>query len=343
MATLITVIVVAVVLLILIFSSITTVAQGKVGVVTMFGKYRRVMRPGLNFKIPFFERVYERISIQNRAVELQFQAITADQANVYFTAMLLYSVIDQRDETIVNVAFKFVNQQNFMQALIRSVEGTVRSYVATRRQAEILSLRSEIIAHVKDELDAVLEQWGYHLIDLQVNDITFDQAITASMAQVVASNNLKIAATNEGEALLIRRTKEAEASGAFIRISAQAEREASQLQGQGVALFRQEVAQGMAAAAARMEAAHLDPNFILFAMWTEAIRHFAAEGRGNVIFLDGSSDGLEHTMRQLMAIGRAEKAEEEAPDTVPRASGSSGTSGMSGGQGMSGKSTPPTS
>jgi regulator of protease activity HflC (stomatin/prohibitin superfamily) len=312
-AGLIVAIVVAAVIVLLVVNSWTTIAQGNVGVITMFGKYRRIMKPGLNFKIPLIERVHERVSIQNRAVELQFQAITADQANVYFTAMLLYSVIDQREETIVNVAFKFVNQQSFMQALIRSVEGTVRSYVATRRQAEILSLRSEIIAHVKDELDAVLEQWGFHLLDLQVNDITFDQVITASMAQVVASNNLKIAATNEGEALLIKRTKEAEAEGAAIRIGAQAEREAAQLRGQGVALFREEVAQGMAVAAERMERAQLDPSFILFAMWTEALRQFAQEGTGNAIFLDGSTEGMEQTVRRLMALEQLDRQPPPAP------------------------------
>jgi regulator of protease activity HflC (stomatin/prohibitin superfamily) len=297
-------IVLIVIIILLLLGSFKTIQQGHIGVITMFGKYRRIMHPGLNVKIPLLEKVHERVSVQNRAVELQFQAITSDQANVYFNALLLYAVLDQSEQTIVNVAFKFVNQQNFMQALVRSVEGTVRSYVATRRQAEILSLRSEIIAHVKEELDTVLEQWGYHLLDLNVNDITFDQVITTSMAQVVASNNLKIAATNEGDALLIRRTKEAEAEGAAIRIAAQAEREASQLRGQGVSLFRQEVAQGMAAAAARMEAAHLDASFILFAMWTEALRHFAAEGTGNVIFLDGSSEGMERNMQQLMALGR---------------------------------------
>ena len=83
-----------------------------------------------------------------------------------------------------------------------------------------------------------------------MNDITFDEVITRSMAQVVASNNLRAAATNQGEALLIRKTKEAEAEGTAIRIAAQAERQAAQLRGQGVALFREEVARGMSAAAA---------------------------------------------------------------------------------------------
>ncbi len=297
--------------------TVTTVQQGHIGVVTIFGRYRRVMRPGLNFRIPLIERIHQRISIQNRAVELQFQAITNDQANVYFTAMLLYSVLDQAEETIKNVAFKFINEQSFMQALVRSIEGTIRSYVATKRQAEILGLRSEIIAHVKEELDAQLEQWGYHLHDLQVNDITFDQVITQSMAQVVASNNLKIAATNEGEALLIRKTKEAEAEGAAIRISAQAEKEAAQLRGQGVALFREEVASGMAQAADRMVGANLDPSFVLFAMWTESIRQVAAEGQGNAIFLDGSVNGMEATMRQLLALDLLARRTESFPPPEP--------------------------
>ncbi len=296
-------VIVALVVLLGLFS-LVTIQQGTCGVVTMFGKYRRVLPPGLNFRIPIIEKVHDRISIQNRALELQVQAITADQANVYFTAMVLYSVFDQAEETIKNVAFKFVNAQAFMQALVRSVEGTVRSYVATLKQAEILALRSEIIAHVKDQLDAQLEEWGYHLLDIQVNDITFDQVITNSMAQVVASNNLMIAATNEGNALLIRKTKEAEAEGASIRISAQAEKEAAQLRGQGVALFREEVATGMAVAAEKMNEARLDPTFILFAMWVEALRHFAAEGTGNVIFLDGSTEGMDTTLRQMMAISQ---------------------------------------
>ena len=309
--------VLAAVLVVLLILTVVTVQQGTVAVITMFGKYKRVMRPGLNFRIPILEKVHQRISTQNRAVELQFQAITRDQANVYFTAMLLYAVLNPDEDTVKNVAFKFVDNQSFMQALIRSVEGTVRSYVATQRQADILLARSEIIAHVKEQLDTQLEEWGYHLLDIQVNDITFDQVITQSMAQVVASNNLKIAATNEGEALLIRKTKEAEAEGAAIRIAAQAEKEASQLRGQGVALFRREVATGMAAAAQEMESAHLDPSFILFAMWTESVRHFASEGKGNAIFLDGSIDGMQQTLRQILSVNVQNTTGTLAPPPPP--------------------------
>jgi prepilin-type processing-associated H-X9-DG protein len=292
----------AVVLIVLVLASVKTVPQGNVAVTTVFGKYHSIRRPGLNFLIPFVEKIFRRISTQNRAVELQFQAITQDQANVYFTAMMVYSVYNEAEDTVKNVAFKFVSEKDFLTALVRSVEGSTRGFVATMRQAEILGLRGEIVAEVKENLDVTVETWGYHLIDLQLNDITFDQAITTSMAQVVASNNLKAAATNEGDALLIRRTKEAEAEGTAIRIAAEAERTAAQLRGQGVALFREEVGRGLTQAAREMEAANVDSSLILFSIWTESIRHMAENGKGNVLFLDGSPEGMQKQMRDLMAM-----------------------------------------
>ena len=284
------------------FSSFVTVKQGTIAVVTIFGKYRRILFPGLNFKIPLIEQIYSRISIQNRSVELEFQAVTVDQANVYFKAMILYSVFDQSEETIKNVAFKFVDERNLMQALIRTVEGSIRAFVATKRQADVLILRRDIVEHVKEQLDQILEGWGYHLQDLQLNDITFDEVIMKSMSQVVASNNLKAAAENEGQALLITKTKGAEAEGNAIKIAAEAERQAAQLRGQGIALFREEVAKGMSVAAKEMQDANMDTSVILFTMWTESIKHFSENSKGNVIFLDGSTDGMKRTMQEMMSM-----------------------------------------
>ena len=102
--------------------------------------------------------------------------------------------------------------------------------------------------------------------------------------------------------MLITKTKGAEAEGNAIRISAEAERVAAQLRGQGVALFREEVARGMAQAADEMRSANLDISVIMFSMWTESIKHFAESGKGNMIFLDGSTEGMNRAMQQLMGM-----------------------------------------
>jgi regulator of protease activity HflC (stomatin/prohibitin superfamily) len=297
------------IVIIFLLGAFVTVNQGFVYVITMFGKYRRILLPGLNFKVPWLEQVSKRISIQNRSIELEFQAVTFDQANVYFKSMLLYSVQNADEETIKKVAFKFISEKDLMQALARTIEGSIRSFVATKKQAEILGLRKEIVEFVKAQIDHSLEEWGYHLLDLQINDITFDQVIMDSMSKVVASNNLKAAAENEGQALLITKTKAAEAEGNSIRISAEAEKEAARLRGQGVALFREEVAKGMSEAAEQMKKANLDTNVILFSMWTEALKNFAEVGKGNVIFLDGSAQGMEGTMKQIQALMLKQQAQ----------------------------------
>ena len=302
-----TVIAVSLLIVFLLFAglaSFVTVQQASIAVVTMFGKYRRVMKPGLNVKIPLIEKVARRIPVQNQAAEMQFQATTRDQAQVNFTTMVLYTVADSSADTITRVAFKFVTPEAFYTALIRTIESAIRSLVATKAQAEILGLRTEIVSHVKDELDSQLADWGYHLLDLQVNDISFGAAIMTSMERVVAAQNERVAAENEGAALLIRETKRAEAHGAAIQIAARAEMEAARLRGQGVAAFRQEVAAGLSDAALRMESSHLDPSYLLFSMWTETLRQVAAEGRGNLITFDGSLESMQRTMLQFAALNQ---------------------------------------
>lgn len=281
------------------------VKQNTVAVVTTFGKYTRVARTGLNIKIPFVQKVQSRISVQNRSMELQFQAITQDQANVYFKAMLLFSVANDAEETIKSVAFKFIDQESLFTALVKTVEAITRGFVATKKQSEILGLRNEIVKETKNNLDETLSDWGYHLVDLQLNDITFDEVITTSMAKVVASQNLQRAAEFEGAATYIRITKEAAANGEAIKIEAAAEAEASQRRGEGVRMFRREVAQGLAQATQALTDSGANENILMFAMWTETIRDAAAQGKGNVIFLDGSVDGMQDSLRKLMAFNQA--------------------------------------
>ncbi|MDE3124891.1 MAG: SPFH domain-containing protein, partial [Bacteroidota bacterium] len=52
----------------------------------------------------------------------------------------------------------------------------------------------------------------------------------------------------------------------------------------------------------QMKQANLDTNVILFSMWTEAIKNFAEVSNGNVIFLDGSPEGMDKNMQQIKAM-----------------------------------------
>jgi regulator of protease activity HflC (stomatin/prohibitin superfamily) len=289
-------------LAVVVVGSISVIRQGHVGVTVLFGKYRRLLQPGLSFRLPFVERVFRSISLQLRSAELEFQAITGDQANVNFKALIIYTVADACEATIMKAAFKFVDERSFMQSLVRSIEGSIRSYVALKKQCEILALRREIVDEVNSYIEHELQDWGFHLVALQINDISFDEAIMRSMAQVVASNNMMLAAQNEAQAQFITKTRVAEAEAQARRLVAEADRDVDGLRGEGNARLRKQIAGGLAEAGQVMESSGIDPAFMLYTMWLDCMKSVAAHSRGNILSFDGSMDGFDKTMRQMSQL-----------------------------------------
>jgi len=294
----------ALAIIVLAAGSITIIKQGTVGVSTLFGKYHRILRPGLSFRVPFFEQVFRRVSLQLRSAELEFQAITNDQANVNFKALILYAVENEQEETIKRAAFRFIDETSFMQSLVRSIEGSIRAYVASKKQSEILTLRREIVHEVNSHIEHELNDWGFHLLNLQINDISFDEAIMRSMAQVVASNNMRAAAENEAQAQYITKTRVAEAEAQARRVVAAAERDADKLRGEGNALLRTQIADGLAKAGEVMETKGVPPSFMLYTMWLDAMKYVSSHSHGNILSFDGSVDGFDKTLRQMTILGK---------------------------------------
>ncbi len=305
-------VIIAIVLLVVIVLSTAVIKQGHIGVVTRFGRYDRIMQPGLSLKLPLMESVCKNVSIQNQSIELEFEAISLDQAYVNFKSLIVFAAQDSTEETIKKIAFRFIDDKSFMQTLVRSVESSIRAFVAKKKQAEILVLRAEIIGAVKDHLEESLNSWGYHLLGLQINDISFDEAIMRSMSQVVSSNNMKLAAENEAQAQYLIKTRAAEAEARSIQVKAEAERDASLLKGEGNARFREQVAQGLANAGKVMESGGVPPGFMLFTMWLDGMKYISEHSKGNVMFFDGSNEGLERTMRQMQALKTLDKRSHDA-------------------------------
>src|SRR6202046_622568 len=283
-----------------------TVPQATVAIVTVFGKYHRIMREGLNFKLPW-EHVGYRLSLQNRALQLEFQAITQDQANVKFATMVLYAVSAAEEEAIKKAVFSFASAQEFQLALQRTIDGSIRQFVATTKQSDILGMRAEIVEHTKKNLDEVVLNWGYVVRDIQITDMTFDREIIDSMARVVSSKNLLAAASNEGAALLVKRTKDAEAEAAFRTIGAEAEEKDSALRGEGLALFRKNIADGMKGAADSLKSAGVNPEFLLFLEYTDALKYVAEHAQGKVVFMDSGAAAATRVVEGVLSMQTAFK------------------------------------
>ena len=181
-------------------------------------------------------------------------------------------------------------------------------------------MRAEIVDHTKKQLDVVVSTWGYVVHDIQITDMTFDQSIMDSMARVVSSKNLLAAAENEGAALLVKRTKDAEAEAAYKTIGAEAEKKAAALRGEGLALFRKNVAEGMKEAAESLKDAGVSLNFLIFLEYTDALRYVAEHSDGKVIFMDNGAGAVANIVKQIGGLLSPEEASGEAvrPSTSPR-------------------------
>src|ERR1700704_5600993 len=283
-------------------STLRSVPQATVGVVTVFGRYARIMREGLNIKMPW-EKVAYRLSLQNRALQLEFQAITQDQANVKFATMVLYAVAGADVEAIKKAVFSFATPEEFQLALQRTIDGSIRQFVATTKQSDILGMRAEIVEHTNRNLDEGVLAWGYVVRDIQITDMTFDKEIIDSMARVVSSKNLLAAASNEGAALLVKRTKDAEAEAAYKTIGAEADKKAAALRGEGLALFRKNIADGMKEAAELLKSAGVNAEFLLFLEYTDALKYVAEHSQGKVIFMDSGAAAAARVVQGIAGMG----------------------------------------
>jgi len=279
----------------------TNIPEGNVGVVSRFSRFIRMINPGFNLIYPW--EIVQFLSVQTRAIELKFQAITLDQSSVYFNCTILFSVVGTDKKMVRKAVYSFASEREFELSVQRLLEDETRAYVATKRQAEMIGISQDVVVKIKQNVDTIIEQWGYRVEDLRYNNLHFDEVVTKSMARVVAAVNERAAAENEGEALLIRKVKAAEADGEFIRIQANAERAAWKFRGQGLSDFRQEVAKGVHIAVEELTSAGLDPNFLLFFMYTETLKHIAENSNaGSTIFVDNSPSAPNTIMQQMSAF-----------------------------------------
>ena len=187
-------------------------------------------------------------------------------------------------------------------AMSKTIEGIMRSYLATKKQTEVLQLRADIATEVKTHVADTLESWGYHLLDVQVNDIAFDNAVTHAMNSVVASAQALVAAKNNGEAQKLSATMKAEAEGRAIIITAESEKTASIVRGEGIAGFRRAMAEGMKEAELLLGNGQDAANMLMFAMYVEALQTIAREGKGNILTFDGSVDGMRNALLQMKQL-----------------------------------------
>lgn len=290
MTTFTTIIVIIFLLLIL---NIRIIKQNTVAVVEFLGKYNRTMTAGFNIKIPFLESIRERISLRQQNFALQGNYPSKDKVITTIGTNLIYSVDKvENTEGVKKYTYELEDRARSIEA---SIENSLRTYVARETHESLLEKKEELALHIKADLEVQFRDWGMQINSFQITNVTFPVQITNAMSEVVASEQLKKAAENKGEAIKIQAIKEAEA-----------ERERKRLQGEGIAMERRAIAEGLkesievVASATKQNAAEIIATLTL-TQYLDTMKSIGSSENSKVIFIDSSVSKTHDIMNQIVA------------------------------------------
>ena len=203
----------AVVLLFAINRAIRIVPQSEKYVVERFGRLHSVLGPGINFIVPFLDRVAHRISILERQLPTSRQdAITADNVLVQVETSVFYRIIEP-EKTVYRI-------RDIDAAIATTVAGIVRSEIGTMELDQVQSNRASLIDRIRESLANVVDDWGIEVTRAEILDVNLDEATRAAMLQQLNAERARRAQVTEAEGK--RRAVELAADGELYAAEQQA-------------------------------------------------------------------------------------------------------------------------
>ncbi len=277
--------------------NIKIVSQNTVLVIEFFGKFSRIMSAGLNFKIPFLESVKEELSLRQQNFHLKGNYPSKDKVIVNIETNLIFKV-KSTDDGIKAYTYTLEDKKGSIEAII---ENSLRTYVAKETHEGILEKKEELSVHIREDLEKQFEEWGIVISSFQITNVSFPKSITDAMCEVVASEQLRKAAINKGEATKIQAIKEAEG-----------ERERKKLQGEGMALEREAIAQGLQNSIEIVSKATGQDSREILAVLTltqylDTLKGIGSSNNTKILFVDSNITKSTELMQQLIAANEINK------------------------------------
>ena len=191
--------------------SVKIVSPNTVRAVEFFGKYKRILRPGLNFIIPFVEVTKNQI-LYRRNFSVEVEWVTWDNVTAYIGLNVIYYVKDDNNDTREWNIFKSIYEIDDPRTMMRAtIDEQLRSMVVSFTHKNIFAKREEIWEAIEMRLREKLLTFGYTLDSIQVRDVKLEHSVMSAMNKIIETEKFKEAALNEAEAKKIMQVKEAEA------------------------------------------------------------------------------------------------------------------------------------
>lgn len=212
-----------------VYLAVRIVPQSQKFVVERFGRLRTVLGPGINFLVPYVDRVAHRISILERQLPTATQdAITADNVLVKVETSVFYRITEP-EKTVYRI-------RDVDAAIATTVAGIVRSEIGKLELDQVQSNRTQLIGQIREHVHAMVDDWGIEVTRAEILDVNLDEATRAAMLQQLNAERARRAQVTEAEGK--RRAVELQADAELYaaeqkakarRISADAEAYATQV------------------------------------------------------------------------------------------------------------------
>lgn len=182
----------AVFIIVCIMAGVRIVPQSEKYVVERLGRLRAVLGPGINFIVPFLDRVRHKVSILERQLPSMSQdAITSDNVLVQVETSVFYRIIEP-EKTVYRI-------RDVDGAISTTVAGIVRSEIGRMELDQVQANRSSLIEAVRAQVAQQVDDWGIEVTRAEILDVNLDQATREAMLQQLNAERARRAQVTEAE------------------------------------------------------------------------------------------------------------------------------------------------
>ncbi len=182
----------ALLIIIVVLKAVRIVSQSEKHVVERFGRLHSVLGPGINIIIPFLDVVKHRISVLERQLPTMTQdAITVDNVLVQVDTSVFYRIIEP-EKTVYRI-------RDVDAAISTTVAGIVRSEIGKMELDQVQSNRSTLTSTIKEQVFAVVDDWGIEVTRAELLDVNLDDATREAMMQQLNAERARRATVTEAE------------------------------------------------------------------------------------------------------------------------------------------------
>ena len=183
---------IAVLVIVTLYKGIKIVPQSEKHVVERFGRLRTVLGPGINFVIPFLDVVAHRISVLERQLpNAEQDAITMDNVLLKVETSVFYRITEP-EKTVYRI-------RDVDGAIATTVAGIVRSEIGKIELDAVQSNRADLIQKIRDQVVAMVDDWGIEVTRAEILDVNLDAATRAAMLQQLNAERARRAQVTEAE------------------------------------------------------------------------------------------------------------------------------------------------